>query len=409
MRPLKILMTNAHSGAQTGSGMQLYLLARELVKRGHTVTAAFKKKPGDHGPHRTLAKPRDAGVGLVRVPFAKLKYSFTIPALLETGKYLRAEDFDLVHSFSGMDLNYMFILSWFGPMTLVSNRGTGARLDIFNSIKYRSSHVARIVANSEAVKRVLGESGGVAPAKIEVIYSAADLTDFDPGLDGGPVRAELGLPAGAPVVGVVGSLRFEPGHLKGGMELLAAAPAIIAAYPEVRFLIVGSVSQEIFRRVADPAVAGHFIFAGFRDDIPRVMAACEMIVSPSIKLESLAGVLREALAMKRPVVATDLPGNNELVIPDRTGLLVPPSDPEALARAVIALLQDPARSAAMAAAGRRLVEEQFSLTARVALVEKLYYQALETRGPGRLDRPRAPRPEYAVTRFKYLSFDFPGR
>ena len=270
----------------------------------------------------------------------------------------------------------MFILSWFLPMTLVSNRGTAAPLDVFNSIKYRSSHVTRILAVSEAVKQVLCKSGRIFPEKIEVIHSAVDLDDFDPALDGRPVRGELGLPAGAPVVGVIGSLRFVPGHLKGGMELLAAARTVIAACPQTRFLIVGAVDRELFRRAADPSVVDRFIFTGFREDVPRMMAACDLIASSSTRLEGLASVLREALAMKKPVVATDVGGNRELVVPDQTGLLVPPGDPEALARAIITLQQNPELAASLAAAGRKLVEEEFSLTARVERVEGLYYRAV---------------------------------
>ncbi|HUT53773.1 MAG TPA: glycosyltransferase family 4 protein [bacterium] len=377
---LKILLSNSHPGLHTGSGIQLFLLARELVRRGHEVTAAFNRKAGAAGPAPELSRLREAGVKVALLPFAKLKYSYTIPVLMEFGQYLWDHDFDVVHSFAGKDFNYVFILSYFAPMgALILNRGTCVPLDVFNSIKYRSGRVRKIIAVSEAVKDTLVQSGRIRLDKIQVIYSGFDAEAFDPGIDGGAVRSELGLPLYVPVIGTVGSLQFKRGHLKGGMELLTAAGLILKERPEARFLLVGEINRERFEKAAGPlGIADRFLLTGFRRDVARMMAACDFIIVPSVRAEGLTGTIRESMAMKRPVVATDVGGNRELVTDGETGFLAPPSDPAALARGALQLLSDRARTRAMGQAARQKVERLCSLTARVDAIEKIYRYALES-------------------------------
>jgi glycosyltransferase involved in cell wall biosynthesis len=376
---LKILLTNSHTGIHTGSGIQLFMLARELKKRGHEVSAAFNLRAGEgSAPSPELIRLREAGVKAVLLPFAKLKYSYTLPVLMQFGNYLWENDFDVVHSFAGKDFNYVFILSWFVPMgALILNRGTCVPLDVFNSIKYRSGRVKSIIAVSEAVKDVLIKSGRVRPEKIRVIYSGFDPDTFNPGIDGAAVRKELGLPLDAPVIGTVGSLRFKSGHLKGGMELLSAARLILNERPQARFLLVGDINLDRFRHEAGPmGIEKSFLLTGFRRDVARMMAACDFTLVPSIRAEGLTGVIRESMAMKKPVVATDVGGNRELVADNETGFLVRARDPEALARAAILMLGESAKVRAMGEAARQKVEKLCSLKARVDAIEKIYSQAL---------------------------------
>jgi glycosyltransferase involved in cell wall biosynthesis len=403
-------------GLGTGSGVQLYLLARELVKRGHRVSAMLKGKPEapDHLP-ATLRKLEEAGVEVLQLPFAKLKYRFTIPSLLELGTYLASEKFDIIHTFAGMDLNYFYLLSYFLPVgTLIANRGTSVPLDIFNSLKYRASRIQRIIAVSEMVKQVLVQTGRIPADKIAVCYSSTDLELFDPGLDGAAVRAELGLPPSAPVIGAIGALRFRPGHLKGGMELLQAAGKILAKHPETRFLLVGNINRKNFEKEAGRlGIADRFVLTGFREDVPRMLAACDFTVCASVRAEGLTGAVRESLAMKKPAVSTDVGGNCELVLDGKTGLLVAPGDVEALAGAAGLMIEDSKLRAALGEAGRKKVEECCSLKARVDRIEGLYYEALAQ--PGSRTKPNfLLRPIYSLAQalspnrqsYRYLRFPY---
>jgi glycosyltransferase involved in cell wall biosynthesis len=118
------------------------------------------------------------------------------------------------------------------------------------------------------------------------------------------------------------------------------------------------------------------VFAGLRSDVPELLAGVTVSVLPSLT-EGLSNTLLESLATSVPVVATNVGGNPEIVEHGSTGFLVPPRDAAALAGAVGALLSDPARAARMGEAGRRRVEEHFSLEAMVRKTERLYESLLK--------------------------------
>ena len=148
-----------------------------------------------------------------------------------------------------------------------------------------------------------------------------------------------------------------------------------AARPDARLLLVGARPEKrppLEARVASLGLGPSVTIWGYRDDIPEVLAASDVCVDASPVGLGITGTLRESLAMGTPVVASDAMGNPELVLHERTGLLVPPRDPAALAAAVLRLLADPAWGEALARAGRARVEERFSTEAKIRRLEALY-------------------------------------
>lgn len=118
---------------------------------------------------------------------------------------------------------------------------------------------------------------------------------------------------------------------------------------------------------------------GLRSDVPAILAAAELAVLPTLR-EGLPNVILEAMAAGKPVVASRVGGVPELVVDGETGFLVPPRDPEALARGVLTLLGDPARAEAMGQAGRERVIRCFSLDRMVRETQQLYEELLATKG-----------------------------
>jgi glycosyltransferase involved in cell wall biosynthesis len=170
-----------------------------------------------------------------------------------------------------------------------------------------------------------------------------------------------------PVVGAVTVLRRQ----KRLDVLLAAAPHILAAVPEATVVVVGNGPEEAaLRAAADPRV----VFLPFCAPAARYLRALDVYVLPS-GWEAFAIGLLEAQACGVPQVATDVGGTREAVVPE-TGLLVPPGDPAALAEAVVALLQDPQRRAAMGAASRARHAERFTVERMVGATAALYDRLL---------------------------------
>lgn len=222
----------------------------------------------------------------------------------------------------------------------------------------------------EAVEQRIAPAGGVA-----VLPSAVDL-EHVPTVADSRVRLDLGVPAHVPLVGTVG--RIVP--QKSPLDFVRMCALIHAERPEVRFVMVGDADLETAGLEAEThreaeRLGVPIVFTGFRADAPRIAAAFDVYVVPSL-YEGLGRAVTEALASARPVVATAVNGVPDLVEPGSTGLLAPPGDPEALARSVLWLLDHPVEAGRMARAGRERVRSHFGPEVMCRELDRVYAELL---------------------------------
>jgi glycosyltransferase involved in cell wall biosynthesis len=189
-------------------------------------------------------------------------------------------------------------------------------------------------------------------------------------------RAELGVRPSEPLIGVFGRLQ----RWKGQDVFVAAAAEIASARPTAKFVVVGGsvfgLEPEYFEELKRTATAlglgDRLRFTGFRSDVPRFMAACDVVCHTSRVREPLGLVVLEAMALGRPIIATEGGGPSEIITSEALGTLIPPGDPQAMARAAIALLDDPARRAAMGTRAAEHVAAHFSIeTMASSLIRRL--------------------------------------
>lgn len=214
------------------------------------------------------------------------------------------------------------------------------------AIRFRA--LTRIIAVSEGGRRSL-ESQHQAPGdRILTIPNAVDVDAFARRRGADDLRADWGVPADAPLLGVMGRLHPQKGH----RFLIDAMPHVWEAFPEAILAIVGAGPEEgrLRRLASERGSDGRVVFVGASREPARVLASLDIAVLPSL-YEGMPFVAIEALAAGVPLVATDIDGTNEVVSHGATGVLVPPAQPDALADALIGLLADPDRRKALAAAG----------------------------------------------------------
>ncbi len=222
-------------------------------------------------------------------------------------------------------------------------------------------------------------AGIAPPERFVTIYSGFDVEPFlHPPRTADDVRAELGLVPEHVVVGKVARLF----HLKGHEFLLAAAPRVAAACPQVRFLLVGdgvlrkSIEEEIQRL----GLADRFIFTGLvaPERIPELIAAMDIVVHTS-QWEGLARVLPQALIAGKPVVAYDVGGAREVVLPGETGILLPRDSVGELAEALVVLARNAELRERYGRRGRELFTEQFRHQTMTRRIREVYQEVLASR------------------------------
>jgi glycosyltransferase involved in cell wall biosynthesis len=254
-------------------------------------------------------------------------------------------------------------------------------------VGYLNLFAACVIANSGAIREELIRAG-VDGEKVVALHNGIDLQRFSPRVAQGQrarLRAELGIAPEAPTAVMVGRLAPWKGH-----EVFIRAAALVhREMPTARFLILGDSAFDppVFRAqleqlVADLDLDGTLRFLGFRDDVPEVMCASDLVVHCSTLPEPLGLTPIEAMALGRPVIAAAAGGPLETVAPGKTGLLTAPGDHRELAAAMRRLLADPEARARMGAAGRERAEAMFDLRHNARAVMQIY-DRVRASAPGR--------------------------
>jgi len=235
-------------------------------------------------------------------------------------------------------------------------------------LRHLTPQMNHLVAVSRAiVHKIADERPSNVP--VSLVHNGVDLARYDRTEACCTLAEEYRLEPNAQIVGVVGRLEPEKGH----PTLIDAWPRVLRTVPDAYLLIVGEGSRReaLEHQVAELGIGSRVIFTGRRDDVPAVTAALDVAVLPSYR-EAQGLTILEAMALSRPVVASNVGGIPEMVEDGLTGLLVPPHDPEALAAAITRLLVDHSLADMLARAGHDLVHERFCLELMVRSIEDLY-------------------------------------
>jgi len=204
--------------------------------------------------------------------------------------------------------------------------------------RYSAKYVTQYIAVSKALKLRLVQERGVPTEKVSVVYNGVELDRYDPSLyDSVGVRRSLDINDDYPIIGTIGRLVYQ----KGLSYFLKAAELVYLEKKQVRFVIIGDGPEETnLKQLAESLGISHVcMFPGLRFDVAKLLSTFDVFVLPSV-LEGLPRTIIEAMAMKRPIVATNIHGVREQLRDNITGLLVPPADPKALAVAILNILHD---------------------------------------------------------------------
>ncbi|UCC40472.1 MAG: glycosyltransferase family 4 protein [Candidatus Aminicenantes bacterium] len=344
-----------------GGQRQSFFLVRELAKKGYPVQ--FIVQPGS-------PLYQSATEAKLPVISQKIRAEIDPAAVLRIALAMKRKKCVLAHFH---DAHSAAVGSMAASLAKVPIRVITRRVDfplkknLFSRRKYNKD-VDAVIAISEGVKKVLVE-GGLERGLIEVIPSGIDFSPFEKTYSSDYLRQELSFSSDDYLVGIVAHLADHKGH-----KYLIQATKILKEYsPKIKVIIVGEgpLRMELDKQTKESEVEDMVFFLGFRKDIPQILFSLDLFVLSSY-LEGLGSSILDAMACRLPVVATRTGGIPELVAHRKTGLLVPPTDPSALARAILKLYNDRELAFRLGQKGYDVVHKKFSVESRADKVILLY-------------------------------------
>lgn len=303
----------------------------------------------------------------------------SVRAIVGAARAIRRARVDIIHGYQWRPALIGGLIGRLAgvPLRLASKRSlTGEDGQARQAWRRIARQADTVIVNADAL-RVEGERLGMR-CRWRLLQNGIDAERFRVAPPGAGARAAVGLDPRRPVIGTVGRLEDRKGH----EQLLGAIQAMAAQTdgPRPQGLIVGDgpLRDALRARAQALGVADDVHFTGTVVDVRPLLAAMDVFVLPSWA-EGMSNALMEAMAAARPVVATAVGGNTELVADERTGVLVPPGEPGVIAEAVGGLLREPERASRLGAAACAFVTDRFGARARVAELERLYEERLALR------------------------------
>jgi glycosyltransferase involved in cell wall biosynthesis len=371
-KKLKILQVASHHLIRAGGSVQMARLAKGLKRKGHAIWCVFNFKGNEAVPGLGSFEP------LIKeeIPIDSFRMRRLPKYLhyLRFRRFVQEQGFDVIHAHRFRALQ--FVLRSTPGMkipVLIGNKKNSFSLDREMVRAYSSPKVDRIIVNASVIKDILIEEARVEEEKIAIVCNGVDMERFHPGVSGNGVRKEYGLDRDVPLVGMIANFTRKKAH----HIFFEAALRVLKDKPEVKFLLVGHGDYGKYQSlVKERSLSDSFIFTGFRQDIPEIIASLNVSVISSSKGEGLTGSVLESMAMAKPVISTDVAGNAEVIIDKETGLLVPAGDVKRLEEAMLFSLNHPEMTKEIGRRGYDFIKDKVSNELRTARIEDIYYQVL---------------------------------
>lgn len=368
--PLFSLLHTEWSNGWGGQEIRILAECKAFRERGIDVIIATQ-------PDATLlTKAREAGLTVIPVCMHK---ALNIGAVLQLAKIIRVNQIDIVHTHSSVDHRLAGIAARLTGRPIVRSRHLSTPIKRSPLSKALYTKLAdKVITSGQFIRKAMIERNGMAPNHIVSIPAGINIDQFSLERNLPDIRINFGIKDNDFVVGIVGVLRSWKGHA----DLIHAAVLAKQHIPHLKLLIVGEGPQRpTIEQLIDETRSHDFVYlAGHQADPAPFMKAMDVVTLPSYANEATSQVLPQAMAMFRPVISTDIGGLPEVIIHEKTGLLVPPRSPEKLANAIIRLYETPALRSTLATQGRQHVLNQFTFEIMIDNTQRVYEELLIGRG-----------------------------
>lgn len=369
----KIKILHVTSTATGGSAFSILMLARHIDRNVFEISVAV---PPD-GPFYCDMVKTGARVYPLTISRHPLRYC-NIKGFFQIRKILRDEKFDIVHTHTSVGgflgriaakLERISIVIWSTHGWAYNYpRGTWLNRRIFLALeKFLDYFTDHYLAVCEKMKNVGIKMNIGIEGKYTVIHYGIETWKYHIN-ERNTIRMELGLSNGSVVVGMAG--RFE--QQKGIDLFLQAAQVVKRRFPHVKFLVVGDgpLKKEMEEQTLTLGLTKDIIFTGWKTNVADYIGVMDIFCIPS-RWEALPLVLLEAMALGKPVVATNVGGIQEALEDGKTGILIPPFNSGALANAIMSLVSNRETAQMMGKAGTQRVQQVFSIKQMIINYERL--------------------------------------
>lgn len=357
-----------YNGAMHGAGMYFLNTIPALDSRKFNVLLCVLRKEDN------LTKLfKDKGINIFHLGRGK----FDPMTLFDILKIIMDEKIHVIHAHGYGSSNFGRLMKIFRKISIIVHAHDDDRNYPFHqklADRLLCQFIDRAIAVSKSVKDSCVIKRKMREDNVFIMHNGIPLKDFVTPEEGriNDERDRLGVPPGCKVIGTVAKLREE----KGIIYLLQSAVKVLSIFSDTCFLIAGDglLREELEKHSKRLGIDSKVIFAGFCHNIPVILSIMDIVVIPSLTEGSPLALL-EAMAMEKPIVATNVGGIKEILIDGETGLLVPSKNPEALAEKIFFLFNNPNQAIYL---GRKAKEESkmYDITTHVEILENHYHELM---------------------------------
>ena len=368
MKKISLLHTEWSDG-WGGQEIRILSESKELIKRGNSVIIAAQPNS------QLLKKSREVGIPVLSLKMSK---GLNIFATYKLVRFIKENQIDIVHTHSSVDSRVGGLAGRIARIPVVRSRHISIPVSqsMFTWFQYMKL-ASKVITSGLFIKDTLVQENNMIPDHIVSIPAGADEEKYCADASLEDVRHKFGLDKNEFVIGMVSVLRSWKGH----NYVIESMKHLVEQTPNIRLLIVGDgpKKDEIQTLIGKYQLEKHVTLAGHQSDPTPFYQAMDMVILPSYAGEATSQTLPQAMLMEKPVVSTDIGGLPEVVIHNKTGLVVPPQDSESIASSILALYFNVDLRNKLAKQGREHALKYFTFGKMVDSTYNVYVDLLKER------------------------------